>query len=165
MLWSNVLLASEPSAPITGQSITRSRLQWADFTFGTERADGTLPGRHQAILHQDLDGILLGQRGQVLDGARPLQPVHTWCLRALANVRCGHPCLALGDFGRRLLAHLLLQKHSSLAFLSRRKPLRGLLLGMFHHACDGFHTLHSNCDPSVFAFNSQKLVQNLITRI
>ena len=95
-------------------------------------------------LLQDLDGILLGQGAKVLDGALPLQPVHPWCLRATSNVRCGHPRLALGDFGRWLLVHLLFQDHSGFALLCGRKPLRGLLVGLFHHACDGSHDLHSN---------------------
>ena len=144
MLWSNELMAPPSSAPIPGLSTGRPGLQRADLAFGTERADGTLPSRHQTVVLQDLDGILLGQGAKVLDGALPLQPVHPWCLRATSNVRCGHPRLALGDFGRWLLVHLLFQDHSGFALLCGRKPLRGLLVGLFHHACDGSHDLHSN---------------------
>ena len=131
MLWSTELMAPPPSAPILGHSTRSPVLQWADLAFGTERADGPLPSRHQTVILQDLDGILLGQGAKVLDGALPLQPVDPWCLRATSDARCGHPRLALGDFGRWLLSHLLLQDHSSFAFLFGRKPLRGLLLGCF----------------------------------
>ena len=120
MLWRNELMAPEPPAPIPVHSTRRPGLQWADLCLW-----GTLPSRHQTVILQDLDGILLGQGAKVLDGALPLQPVHPWCLRATSDVRCGHPRLALGDFGRWLLVHLLLQDHSSFAFLCGRNHCAG----------------------------------------